>query len=113
MSTLYFPIGYRIDFSIRSVVGLTGAGKSSVCSSTVRHFQLTLTVIKFIRTLVDNPEGHVDSIGHGLVPYTLSVTEYPVKIGNETIILVDTPGLDHPGYVFEDVAEWMSQREKP
>lgn len=55
----------------------------------------------------------MDSIGHGLVPYTLSVTEYPVNIGNETIILVDTPGLDHPGYVFEDVAEWMLQREKP
>jgi hypothetical protein len=47
------------------------------------------------------------------VPHTLSIAEYQVRIGNETVTLVDTPGLDHPGLVFEDIDEWMSQREIP
>lgn len=54
-----------------------------------------------------------NSIGHGLEPHTLTITERLVTIGEEKVILVDTPGLDYPGGVFEAVIKWMSGRHNP
>lgn len=67
---------------------------------------------QFIRHLVEDKDAI--HIGHDSInPQTVTITEYPAVVGGKSVILVDTPGLDSPGGVFEDLVQWMANRPNP
>jgi predicted GTPase len=53
-------------------------------------------------------------IGHELRSCTKSVNEFEAKLGNETVLLVDTPGFDDSGVpdvgVLKVISDWLKKR---
>lgn len=46
-------------------------------------------------------------------PKTTKVTAYPAEIDGETVILVDTPGLDTQEIdVFSEVGQWLARKDR-
>lgn len=64
-----------------------------------------LILLQFIREVVgsDNFPGHIEP-RHNSQP-----EGYAVRIGDETIVMVDTPGMDLSVDILQDIEDWMGK----
>ena len=85
--------GRLIVFSV-SVIGPTGAGKSTVSADPFfRRFQLILTRTQLI-DLATGQNGH--TVGHGMKSHTSDIRAVRVShpLSGHPMVFVDTPGFD-------------------
>lgn len=100
-------INWNTNVTLGSLMGLTGAGKSSV-SETIMEVSFTYDCLQFIGMAT----GYEDGIGHQLQSYTHDVNLIKFKCherNNVNLVFVDTPALDHTHKSYSDVLEIIAQ----
>jgi predicted GTPase len=91
-------------------MGEKGAGKSTVCLLFLQKYGIE-PYTQFINAAAGEP---LAEVGHDLDPCTSTVKHFVLRHHKYDVVLVDTPGFNHPlktdGVILEEIINWLKSK---